>query len=267
MTMIRARDVNCVKVTYSALGVGANTNIAISGIATEDTLIFVGKFITAAAIASLTDITSTCSITSAGNIQCTASTEAGGDAGLFVVWDDNDGAKRARDVYNLKFAVLAGVANAATDITVTGLATEDEVIFCGQFTTAAAIATITDITTTLTITATDTMRSSATTVDDTLLFVWNDLNPGSGSSNTARDSICLKVSVLAGTTATTNIAVTDIATEDQILWCGHLTTAAAIITLEDKTSEVSVTSAGNIQLASTSTATDALWLWWIDVSA
>lgn len=82
----------------------------------------------------------------------------------------------------------------------------------------------------------------------------------------SKSAFNLQVSVLAGTTATTNIAVTGIATSDKIVWCGHLSTAAAIATLADITSEVSVTSAGNIQLSSTDTSSDALLLFWIDTS-
>ena len=76
----------------------------------------------------------------------------------------------------------------------------------------------------------------------------------------------MQVSVLAGTTAATNIAVTGIVTTDEIIWCGHISTAAAIATLADITSEVSITSDGQVQLSSTDTSSDALLLFWIDTS-
>lgn len=53
-------------------GAGANTNIAITNIATTDTLL--GVFEIPAATTTLVDRTATSSITSAGNIQCTQST-------------------------------------------------------------------------------------------------------------------------------------------------------------------------------------------------
>jgi hypothetical protein len=52
-------------------GAGANTNIAIAGIKSADQLVAV---IEVPASAALTDRTATTSVTSAGNIQCTAST-------------------------------------------------------------------------------------------------------------------------------------------------------------------------------------------------
>lgn len=62
-------------------GAGADTNIAVTGITTSDTLAFVLEV--TADTAALTDRTATSSITSAGNIQCTAST-AGNQ--LIIVW-------------------------------------------------------------------------------------------------------------------------------------------------------------------------------------
>ena len=82
----------------------------------------------------------------------------------------------------------------------------------------------------------------------------------------ARSSMNLRIDLIDGTTATTNIAVTGIATDDEIIFCGHISTKAAIATLADITSEVSVTSAGNIQLSSTDTSSDQLMLMWIDTS-
>ncbi len=78
----------------------------------------------------------------------------------------------------------------------------------------------------------------------------------------AVERICLQFSVLDGTTATTNIAVTGIKTVDQILFAGVFTTKASIATFADLTSEVSITSDGNIQTSSTSTANNQILLVW-----
>lgn len=65
-------------------GAGANTNIAVSGITTSDTLAFVAEFTIATGnLTGINDRTSTSSITSAGNIQCTQSTSG---SRLIVVW-------------------------------------------------------------------------------------------------------------------------------------------------------------------------------------
>jgi len=65
-------------------GAGASTNIAITNIATEDTLLLVLEF--AQTSNDPTDRTSASSITSAGNIQCTTATD---NDKLLVVWNDN----------------------------------------------------------------------------------------------------------------------------------------------------------------------------------
>lgn len=82
----------------------------------------------------------------------------------------------------------------------------------------------------------------------------------------SKSAFNLRVELLDGAAATTDIAVTGIATSDTIIWCGHITTKAAIDSLVDITSEVSITSAGNIQLSSTATTNDQLWLFWMDNS-
>lgn len=84
MSMTKAVDALCIKVNVLN-GAAANTNIAVSGISTEDTIIACLEFATAAAIATLTDRTSTTSITSDGNIQCTVDTSS--DA-LLLIWHD-----------------------------------------------------------------------------------------------------------------------------------------------------------------------------------
>lgn len=77
----------------------------------------------------------------------------------------------------------------------------------------------------------------------------------------------LKIDLLAGANADTNIAVVGIEVGDLIIWCGHITTAAAIATMADITSEVVVLTDGNIQLTTTATGSDQLFLFWSDLSA
>lgn len=83
----------------------------------------------------------------------------------------------------------------------------------------------------------------------------------------AKERLCVKTFVGAGAAANTNIAVTGIATEDQIISAWVFTTAAAIASVADLTSECNVTSAGNIQFTTTSTASNSVCLLYIDASA
>ena len=82
----------------------------------------------------------------------------------------------------------------------------------------------------------------------------------------AKERMLLRVSVLAGTTAAANIAVTGILTTDTIVACLEFTTAASIATLADRTAECSITSNGNIQCSTTNTSSNALLLFWLQNS-
>lgn len=74
----------------------------------------------------------------------------------------------------------------------------------------------------------------------------------------------VKITVVAGTTSATNIAVTGIATEDTIVSCLRLNrdATAANIDIADVTAEANITSAGNIQLTTTNTTGDTLIVVW-----
>jgi hypothetical protein len=76
----------------------------------------------------------------------------------------------------------------------------------------------------------------------------------------------LKFSVVAGSTAVANIAVTGILTEDTIVAVLRLDrdATAANINLADVTSEASITSNGNIQLTTTNTTGDTLVVVWFN---
>ena len=76
----------------------------------------------------------------------------------------------------------------------------------------------------------------------------------------------LQVAVVAGAAADTNIAVTGIATEDTILACVRLNrdATAANIDADNLTAECLITSAGNIQMDTTTTTGDKLIVFWYD---
>jgi hypothetical protein len=69
-----------------ATGAAVNTNIGVTGIAVEDSLVFVGRINGN----SSDDLSDEASITSAGNIQTTTTATSSGR--LLVIWFDKDGA-------------------------------------------------------------------------------------------------------------------------------------------------------------------------------
>jgi len=80
--MTKAISAPCIK-SATVAGANASTNIAVTGITTDDTLVMVMEIATSTVIP--TDRTSTTSITSNGYIQCTDATT--GDV-LIVLWHD-----------------------------------------------------------------------------------------------------------------------------------------------------------------------------------
>ena len=101
-------------------------------------------------------------------------------------------------------------------------------------------------------------------------YVNNPEIGGAEGSPTLLDLIkemrALKVSVVTGAAAVTNIAVTGIATEDTILAVVGVDgdNATLALTVIDVTGEASITSAGNIQCATTNTSTNRLIVFWYD---
>jgi hypothetical protein len=75
----------------------------------------------------------------------------------------------------------------------------------------------------------------------------------------------LKAAVLAGAGANTNIALAGIAAEDKIWKVFEFVTAAAIATLADRTANVSLITAGQIQLNVVTTG-NALLVFWLDLN-
>jgi hypothetical protein len=77
------------KITVVA-GAGANTNIAVAGIATTDTLLAVHRHIDPAATstAAVVDHTAQASITSAGNVQVSVATNTNAGDRLVIYWYD-----------------------------------------------------------------------------------------------------------------------------------------------------------------------------------
>lgn len=76
----------------------------------------------------------------------------------------------------------------------------------------------------------------------------------------------LKVTVVAGAAAVTDIAVAGILTTDTLVAVLHEDGTSGV-TQSNLVSEASITSAGNIQLATTATTGDKLVVYWFDKAA
>ena len=87
------------------------------------------------------------------------------------------------------------------------------------------------------------------------------------------NNLVVKFTVVNGTTAATNIALSGIATSDKIAGVVKLdftltegTPNTRAWDASDLTSEASVTSAGNIQLSTTDTSGEILLVLWLDIT-
>ena len=84
------------------------------------------------------------------------------------------GMSKAKDSIALHVDLVTG-STAAADLTLTGIAAEDTIIFAGHFSTLASIATLVDDTANVTIGAAgDVINSATDTSSDQLLVIWND---------------------------------------------------------------------------------------------
>lgn len=88
------------------------------------------------------------------------------------------------------------------------------------------------------------------------------------------NNLAFKFTVVNGTTANTNIAVSGINTQDRIVAVAKLdftlnegTPNTRAWEASDLTTEASITSNGNLQLSSTDTTGEILLVFWIDITA
>jgi len=162
---------------------------------------------------------------------------------------------KAVSVLDLNFAVVAG-ALASTNIAVTGITTDDTIIACQE--SAQTSSAPTNRTSTTSITSNGYIQCTDATDNDKLLVLWHDASAQSQSAS------CLKFALVAGDTATTDIAVTGIVTADTLLGCIEFDGTSGAPT--DRTSEASITSDGNVQLTTTDTSGDFLLVCYHDAS-
>uniref|UniRef100_A0A6M3JT62 Uncharacterized protein n=1 Tax=viral metagenome TaxID=1070528 RepID=A0A6M3JT62_9ZZZZ len=79
---------------------------------------------------------------------------------------------RSLDKFNLRISLVDGVNT--TTATLTGIATEDEIVSVLLASTKAAVATIEDITSTVSITAASTITVTADYTNDLMIVFWID---------------------------------------------------------------------------------------------
>ena len=165
---LREKSAPCLKIGL-ADGAAATTS-TLTGINTEDDIISVIHITTKADIASMADVTSHITISDADEI--TSDADYSNDQ-LLVFWMDNGGYdNQAYSNVCYKFDLVAGHATAST---VTGITADDQIIFVGHFSTAASVATLADYTSGATAGA-GSVAWAATTADDHMLIVWNDVS-------------------------------------------------------------------------------------------
>lgn len=107
-----------------------------------------------------------------------ADVEFGGTVtrGQSVTADSSGKAVRAKGKEGIKTAVVAG-AGAATNITVTGIATEDEIISVIKFVGSGTDVTdVADVTSEASITAADTIQLTGASTSTELLVVYRDMS-------------------------------------------------------------------------------------------
>ena len=241
-----------------AVVAGTNaTTQTLTGIETEDTLVFSGHF-TPGATATFADITSNTTITDTDEI--TFAADYSSDNAV-VVWQDSSAIHSvAQHISSPRLGFILVDGSNATTATATGIAVGDTIISATLFETKAAIAAVSDITTDVTITATDEVTFGSDYSSDQVLVVFHNAS-GAGTTQHYSD-MALQCQIITGHASAT--AVTGMTAGDVILFAGEFTAAADINTLADKTS-LCTAGAAQVEFSST-TASNTLWLWWIDTS-
>ena len=82
----------------------------------------------------------------------------------------------------------------------------------------------------------------------------------------SKDKFNLRISLVDGAAADTNMAIAGIATDDEIIHSEHISTKADNATVVDNTATMNITSAGNVQ-STADVSNDLIRVYWIDVSA
>ena len=155
---------------------------------------------------------------------------------------------------------LVDGANASTDIAVVGVKASDSLICAIEIATSTGAWT--DRTDTTSITADAVVQCSVATNSDTLLLMWHSLD-----NVTAEASMYLRFTLTnMGLSDESDITVTGIKTEDQVLAC-YATDESSALGLDEVSAEVTITEDDTIridQVSPTVTTGADLWVFWVD---
>ena len=146
-------------------GGNAAADLTATGLAVTDDIFAVIHLTTAAEISSMADITHLCTHATADILNCSIATN---NDHLWVFY--NDRSATGIDNLDLKWTICDGHA---TEITVTGITTDDTLLMGTHITTKAAVASLSQ-TITYAITDDDDVSVSASTANDQHIIMWHD---------------------------------------------------------------------------------------------
>ena len=177
------------------------------------------------------------------------------------------GMSQAVNALALHVDVIDGT-NATTQV-LTGIETNDTIIFGGHF-TPGATSTFADVTTNVSISAADQVTFAADYSSDNMVVVWADGSCAAGAVanddatfSQPQSNPCVRFSLLAGSATTATI--TGITTSDIIIGVLHFSTAADITALGTLT-DITITAANTITCG-TDCSSDTLIVIWEDVDS
>lgn len=240
----------------------ANTNIATADEAGNDILL--GDTIIACIELvqtdnTPTDRTSTTVVTSNGNIQCSVSTAND----TLVVWWMAQTAAENQVASPKIMSVLVDGASGSTNITVTGIKTDDALISVLEHAVTTGAAT--DQTGDCSITSDGNIQCTNATDGDQLTVLWM-----SRTNVVANASVCVRFTLATmGLSDDSEIAVTGIVAGDTVIAAFVLNETSALPEDEVK---VDITEVGTDyividQVSPTVTAGSDIWVFWLDRSA
>lgn len=239
---------------------GANISTStVTGIATTDTIIGVGH-VTPGATLTIADVTSHISISAADTILSDADYSSDN---LIVIWHDGSqavSARQARDPIRLRVSLVdGGDGTVSTTTTLTGLATDDQLVGAVLLETKADAAAVSDCLSYLSITAADTITITGLDCsNDQIMVFWMDsdaVDPQSYSN------VALRFDVVAGHSSTQTLTG---ATASDVL-VSAMKWPATTVAVADVTS-ICTLGTNKVDFSS-STASSSVMLLWYDVSA
>lgn len=211
-----------------------------------------------------TDRTSTTTVSAAGNVQCSVDTS---NDKLVVFWMAQEADADQQASPSFGFALVDGTT-ATTNIAVadkdgTDIDTDDALFAVIEHATTTGA--VTDRTAQCTITSDGNIQCSQDTSSDQLSVMWM-----SRTGTRAHGSVCIKFTLASmGLSDESDITVTGIATEDEVLMAMALDETSAL-PLDEVAAEATITAANTIridQVSPTVTAGADIWVFWLDKSA